>query len=142
MNKYLISGLLLALVSACNTAQSAIPENSGATESASNFPLQVPLEPAGYHTDAITLVDKALPFANLQEWLVEVKKNFRNEKVVNGFKRDLGNGATDRLLANTESHWIAYQSDGLKISGVMAYPKNWQGGKLPVVMYTQTTSRF
>lgn len=137
MKNYLISGLLLALLSASNTTQSAIPENSSTSESASIVSSQVTLEPEGYRTDAITLVDKAVPFDNFEEWLADVKKNARNEKMVSGFQRNMGNSDTDRLLANTESHWIAYQSDGLKISGVMAYPKNWQGGKLPVVIFNR-----
>ena len=88
----------------------------------------------------ITLMDDAIPFNNYTQWLEDTKS--KNPRGVDGFQRSLDPAEFARFKNSVESKWMAYQSEGLKISGVVAYPKNWSGEKLPVVIFNRGGHNF
>ncbi|BDX07503.1 alpha/beta hydrolase family protein [Planctobacterium marinum] len=134
MLKQLSSLFLIAVLTACSTTSTEpVQTSSQAQKVQSNAQL---LLDSGYHTDAINQVGKAIPFESYAAWLQDVKTN-SPARFIKGFEQTMDAEKTDRVLKNTESYWMNYQSDGLQISGVMAWPKNWQGGKLPVVIYNR-----
>lgn len=124
--------LLFALVSGCSST-----ENLSTAESS---PVDNYTKVGFSHAD-LTLVDDAIPFNSYTEWLDEVKKS-KNSRRLDGFQRALDPAEFARFNRTVASKWIAYQSNGLKISGVVAYPKNYSGEKLPVVIFNRGGHNF
>ncbi|TAP33208.1 alpha/beta fold hydrolase, partial [Alteromonas sp. KUL49] len=90
-----------------------------------------------FSSKELQIVDKSIPFNSYNEWFNYAKENTRNVAQLDRWQKSVNPSAFERLISTTEAYWIAYQSDGLNISGVMAYPKNYQGEKLPVVIYNR-----
>lgn len=135
MTKLLCTLLLSTALAACTSTVVEPTASNSETVLTENKTTALP--DSGYHTDSIKLVEPSIPFASFDEWVADLKSNNRSAQFADKFAQRMDADKTDRLLQNTESHWMEYQSDGLKISGVMAWPKNWQGGKLPVVIFNR-----
>ena len=98
-----------------------------------------------FSTSELTLVSEAIPFNTFEDWLIdtkgpEAKKN--NIKRLDNFQRRVNPKAFSHFKNTVASHWISYQSDGLKVAGVIAYPKNYAGEKLPVVIFNRGGHNF
>ena len=89
---------------------------------------------AGPH---IQVKGQALFFNSYQQWLQQVYKRTKKHVAVDKFQRQNDPKLYKRLSKNTDSYWMEYESDGLTISGVLAYPKHSKLDKLPVVIYNR-----
>jgi len=89
---------------------------------------------AGPH---IQVKGETLFFNTYEQWLQQTFRNSNKHVVVDKFQRRVDPRLYKRLQKNTVSHWIEYESDGLKISGVLAYPKHSELEKLPVVIFNR-----
>jgi dipeptidyl aminopeptidase/acylaminoacyl peptidase len=90
-----------------------------------------------FSTSEITLVNKSIPFNTYKEWLNDSKGKNVNFKRLERFQKLVDPKVFSHFKKTVESHWISYQSDGLKIAGVVAYPKKYSGKKLPVVIFNR-----
>lgn len=85
----------------------------------------------------LTLVNESIPFNTYEDWLDDAKGKTTNFKRLERFQKLVDPKAFSHFKKTVASHWISYQSDGLKIAGVVAYPKNYSGEKLPVVIFNR-----
>ena len=90
-----------------------------------------------FSTSELTLVSEAIPFNTFEDWLNDIKGIKTNIKRLDNFQRRVNPKAFARFKNTVASHWISYQSDGLKIAGVVAYSKDYSGEKLPVVIFNR-----
>ena len=95
-----------------------------------------------FTTSALTLVSEAIPFNTFGDWLNDTKGIKTNIKRLDNFQKWVDPKAFARFKNTVASHWISYQSDGLKIAGVVAYPKDYAGEKLPVVIFNRGGHNF
>ena len=98
-----------------------------------------------FSTSELTLVSEAIPFNTFEDWLIDTKgpeAKKTNIKRLNYFQRRVDPKAFSHFKSTVASHWISYQSDGLKVAGVIAYPKNYAGEKLPVVIFNRGGHNF
>ncbi|MEC8417804.1 MAG: hypothetical protein VXZ36_08285, partial [Pseudomonadota bacterium] len=73
---------------------------------------------------ALTLKGNALPFENYQQWLAHAQSNNQKIAFVDRWQKRVNPKTFNTLIKQTSAQWIEYESDGLKISGVMVAPKN------------------
>ena len=85
----------------------------------------------------LTLKGNALPFENYREWLAHAQSNNQKIAFVDRWQKRVNPKAFNTLIKQTSAQWIEYESDGLKISGVMVAPKNAGNKKLPVIIYNR-----
>jgi len=85
----------------------------------------------------LTLLSESIPFNTYEEWLDDIKGQKTNFKRLDRFQKRVDPKAFSHFKKTVTSHWISYQSDGLKIAGVVAYPKHYSGQKLPVVIFNR-----
>jgi dipeptidyl aminopeptidase/acylaminoacyl peptidase len=90
-----------------------------------------------FSNSEITLVNESIPFNTYKEWLNDTKGKKTNFKRLDRFQKLVDPKAFSHFKKTVASHWISYQSDGLKIAGVVAYPKKYSGEKLPVVIFNR-----
>lgn len=87
--------------------------------------------------EVLTLKGDAVPFTNYKAWLEYVQSNNQKVAYVDRWQRAVNPKKFSELIQTTSAQWIEYESDGLKISGVMVSPKNIGNKKLPVVIYNR-----
>ncbi len=85
----------------------------------------------------LTLKGNALPFENYQAWLAHAQSNNQKIAFVDRWQKRVNPKAFNTLIKQTSAQWIEYESDGLKISGVMVVPKSAGNEKLPVIIYNR-----
>jgi dipeptidyl aminopeptidase/acylaminoacyl peptidase len=90
-----------------------------------------------FSNSEITLVNESIPFNTYREWLNVTKGKKTNFKRLDRFQKLVDPKAFSHFKKTVASHWISYQSDGLEIAGVVAYPKKYSGQKLPVVIFNR-----
>jgi len=90
-----------------------------------------------FSNSELTLVSESIPFTTYKEWLNDTKGKKTNFKRLDRFQKLVDPKAFSHFKKTVASHWVSYQSDGLKIAGVIAYPKNYSGQKLPVVIFNR-----
>jgi dipeptidyl aminopeptidase/acylaminoacyl peptidase len=90
-----------------------------------------------FSNSELTLVNESIPFNTYKEWLNDTKGKKVNLKRLERFQKLVDPKEFSHFKKTVESHWISYQSDGLKIAGVVAYPKKYSGQKLPVVIFNR-----
>lgn len=77
-------------------------------------------------------------YPSYREFVEGIREKAKKAAMVDRLQKSIDPREFNRLQNNTESFYIQYPSDGLKISGVMAYPKSVpEGKKLPVVIYNR-----
>lgn len=92
---------------------------------------------ASFSNSGIKLVADSIPFNTYNEWLNSSKIKKLSFERVDYLQKFIDPKKFYRFKESVNSHWISYQSDDLKISGVVAYPKGYSGNKLPVVIYNR-----
>ncbi|MCU7553705.1 prolyl oligopeptidase family serine peptidase [Alteromonas sp. ASW11-19] len=107
-----------------------------------NFPVIADSEtyeppPAAFRSPELTYTGAAIPFSSYAEWLTAVKQQSKPLLRAERWQRSIDPRDFDRLKAATDAHWLTYQSDGLTIAGVIAYPTAPVSEKLPVVIYNR-----
>ena len=90
-----------------------------------------------FSTSELTLVSEAIPFNTFEDWLNDTKGIKTNIKRLDNFQRRVDPKAFSHFKNTVASHWVSYQSDGLKIAGVVAYPKDYEDKSLPVVIFNR-----
>ena len=85
----------------------------------------------------LSLKGNALPFENYQAWLAHAQSNNQDVAFVDRWQKGVNPNAFNTLIQQTSAQWIEYESDGLKISGVMVAPTNAGNKKLPVIIYNR-----
>jgi len=90
-----------------------------------------------FSTSELVLLSEAIPFNTFEDWLNDTKGIKTNIKRLDNFQRRVDPKAFARFKNTVASHWISYQSEGLKVAGVVAYPKDYVGKKLPVVIFNR-----
>lgn len=85
----------------------------------------------------LTLKGNALPFENYGAWLAHAQSNNQNVAYVDRWQKAVNPKKFNALIKTTSAQWIEYESDGLKISGVIVSPKHVGDKKLPVVIYNR-----
>ncbi|PTT98714.1 hypothetical protein DBR45_31720, partial [Pseudomonas sp. HMWF031] len=85
----------------------------------------------------LTLKGNALPFENYEAWLAQAQSNNQNVAFVDRWQKAVNPKKFNALMKDTSAQWIEYESDGLKISGVMVSPKHVGDKKLPVIIYNR-----
>lgn len=90
-----------------------------------------------FSTSELTLVSEAIPFNTFEDWLNDTKGIKTNIKRLDNFQRRVDPKVFARFKNTVASHWISYQSEGLKVAGVVAYPKDYADKKLPVVIFNR-----
>lgn len=93
--------------------------------------------PDGYSSPEIIRKGRSIPFENYRQWFDSIKANAKNLRALDRFQHAYPPKEVDRLLDNVENHWIEYQSDDLKIAGVLAFPKRVRSEKLPVIIFNR-----
>lgn len=127
-----ISTALLCVVSilmACNAKAQSLQVPTK-TETATHF--------KGFDTPEITFKGDILPFADYDSWLKDAKENAKQLRFVDRFTQSINPIEYNSWRSKIEVQWIEYQSDGLKISGAMLFPKESAiEQKLPVLIYNR-----
>jgi len=99
------------------------------------------LKETHYSTDFsnadLSLGSESIPFDTYKDWLAQIKGKKVNFRQLSRFQKAVNPKEFSHYRNTVASHWITYQSEGLKISGVIAYPKNYSGDKLPVVIFNR-----
>ena len=92
----------------------------------------------GFDSSEIIYKGDILPFADYDSWLSDVKENTRQLRFIDNFARTINPIKYNNFRPKIEAQWIEYQSDGLKISGAMLFPKESEiDQKLPVLIYNR-----
>ena len=87
--------------------------------------------------EALTLKGDALPFTDYKAWLAHAQSNNQKVVYVDRWQKAVNPKKFNALMKTTSAQWIEYESDGLKISGVMVSPKHVGDKKLPVIIYNR-----
>ncbi len=97
-------------------------------------------------SDDIVFKGDTIPFHDYEAWLDDVIKNAKGKRGgsrrIDGFTRTVNPLQFNEFKAKIDAQWIEYVSDGLKIAGVMLYPKDIladksKDAKLPVIIYNR-----
>lgn len=107
-----------------------------------NFPVSADEEiytppPEAFRSPELIYTGEAIPFSSYTDWLASVKQQSKPVLRAERWQRSIDPQQFARLKANTDAHWLTYQSDDLTISGVIAYPTAATTAKLPVVIYNR-----
>jgi dipeptidyl aminopeptidase/acylaminoacyl peptidase len=106
------------------------PPASTKTEAAPHF--------NGFDSSEIIYKGDILPFFDYDSWLGDIQKNAQRLAAVDDFTRAINPIKYNNWRPKIEAQWIEYQSDGLKISGAMLFPKDSEAEqKLPVLIYNR-----
>lgn len=87
--------------------------------------------------ETLTLKGDALPFTDYKAWLEHAQSNNQKVAYVDRWQKAVNPKKFSALIKATSAQWIEYESDGLKISGVMVSPKHVGDKKLPVIIYNR-----